>query len=159
MKLAELLAQRKVTVNEIQQLSSRSAQNCVQQEGTLPVEDPTKLLKATCSNIRELEKIKVQISEANRFFRTESGQTISEALAARETLKRIASLYTAMILQVNMNPVSSRYSAKEVINVATVDVTELRKQLDKISQQRRKIETELQQANWTCDLSDMETSK
>ncbi len=47
---------------------------------------------------------------------------------------------------------SNRYSRSEIKVLSTVNVTEIQKQVDRISRQYRELDTKIQAANWNTEL-------
>ena len=50
-------------------------------------------------------------------------------------------------------PDNSRYSRSELRSLSAVNISEVRKEADKIAQRCRELDIQIQQANWSQDLS------
>ncbi len=150
MKLAEALVLRADLQKRIEQLRDRLQQSALVQEGEQPPENPQELLAELERLINELTSLITRINRTNVSAETASGVSITAALARRDTLALQYSVLDAVANRAGDRV--SRYSRTEIRTVPTVDVAALRRQLDRLAEQRRELETALQAANWTSDL-------
>ena len=74
-----------------------------------------------------------------------------EALARRERLQNEHAMLSALC-EAAM-PDNSRYSRSELRSLSAVNISEVRKEADKIAQRCRELDIQIQQANWSQDLS------
>ncbi|MCK3654749.1 hypothetical protein A4G19_02910 [Pasteurellaceae bacterium Macca] len=146
MKLAEALIERADLQRRLEQLSHRLRQNAQYQEGEQPSEDPSELLAEYLSTEEQLQHLVVQINFANQRVTLESGISMIEGLARRDSLKRQHS--TLISLADAATPEQSRYSRSEIKMLSAVNVKTLRKQADEIAKAHRLLDTQIQQANW-----------
>jgi chorismate mutase len=151
MKLAEALIERADLKKQIAGLRWRLEQNAKVQDGEKPAESIEELLPVFDGLSDELEKLVKRINRTNAATPFGAG-ALMDALAERDHLKsRIAtyrSLYDAAAIK------QDRYSRSEIRYVRCVDTAELQKRIDLLSKQYRKLDTEIQAANWATDLSD-----
>lgn len=150
MKLAEALILRADLDKSITEIKERIVANSLVQEGTVPAEDPETLLKEFYKKIDEHEELVVKINVTNLQVKIENGATITSAIAKRDSLKRLYGILKAVTEHASSS--ADRYSRKEILNVSTVDVASIRKKMDKTAEQMRKVDIEIQAANWTNDL-------
>lgn len=149
MKLASALSQRSDLQNRLQEMQTRLNNNAKVQEGMQPAEDPNELLAALDEDSARLETLIRQINKTNAMTIAD-GLSIADRLAARDVLaKKIAVLRN--FLQA-ASQTTDRYSRSEILVHSTVNVPELRKQLDGLSRQLRVLDEKIQELNWLTDL-------
>lgn len=149
MKLAEALSIRKDLQMRIEQLRERLTNNVRVQEGEMPYEQPEELMKELDSCLNQWQKWIYNINVTN--MRTiYDGKTLTQFQAEREVLrKRVSILRSAF--DTASQPVG-RYSRQEIKSVTVIDVKALRKEVDKLSQQLRKLDVTIQTINFTTEL-------
>lgn len=149
MKLAEALHLRADLHKRIAQTGERLKLNSKVQEGDTPSENPEELLEELNRDTEKLQQLIAQINLTNS--KTESeGVTLTEMIAKKDVL----SLKTS-ILRVFLQEASEkveRYSNKEIRILSTVNVQELQKQVDHMSQELRLLDVKIQSLNWSVDL-------
>ena len=150
MKLAEALIERADLQRRLEQLKQRLNQNAQYPEGEEPAESPVSLLAEYRQVAAELEQLIVKINLANNRIQLENGQVMVEALAKRDRLK--AEHNTLINLADAATQTFDRYSRSEIKTLAAIDVKNIRKQIDEIAKQHRKLDTQMQQANWLNDI-------
>ncbi len=149
MKLAEALNLRADTSKRISQLCERLRANAKVQEGDTPSEDPMELLA-------ELERLTAQLEELiSRINLTNSkvvsdGKTLTEMIARKDTLSIKSSILRSFLSDASVR--TDRYSSKEIRIVSTVNVRELQKQSDAVSEEIRRLNVKIQELNWQYDL-------
>jgi hypothetical protein len=150
MMLADALLERAEAQARLADLKRRIAENARVQEGDDPAEDPTELLEEADQVIGRLRELIVAINVTNAATRLPDGATITETLARREELgARIRLLTDAAGKAADRFP---RFGRAEIRDVAMLDVRDLRLRADRVAQERRDLERQLQQANWTTEL-------
>lgn len=152
MKLAEALALRADIQKRIAQLGSRLRLNALTQEGEQPAENPQELLVELERLIGELTSLMNRINQANLRTEVETGVTLTEALARRDTLKQYHDILNAVADAASSQ--GNRYSKTEIRMLPTVDVRALRRQIDDLAQQRRQLDVAIQAANWATELGE-----
>jgi len=150
MKLGEALTLRKQLLVAVGSLRERLKASALVQEGETPPEDPSDLLREFDEIVVQLEGLIARINRTNLATTLPSGATLTDALARRDTL----SLRQGMLRQVAdvAGERQSRYGRAEIRTLATVDVGELRRRADALAKERRELDAEIQQTNWTVDL-------
>ena len=149
MKLAEALILRADLQKRMEQLRERLTVNALTQEGEAPAEDPQLLLRELDRCTGELESLMARINLTNAACQKE-GKTLTELLAKRETLTMKISILRSTLDAASRQVV--RGSRSEVKILSTLDVPELRKELDHLSESLRLLDTSIQSANWLQDL-------
>jgi len=149
MKLAEALSIRKDLQTKIAQLESRICNNVRIQEGDEPSEDPSELLKTLDSCLKQLEGLIAKINATNMHTMVD-GRTLTAMMAEREVLAKRINVLRAVFDKASSS--QDRYSRSEIKYVTMIDVKALSKQIDTLSQKLRKLDIEIQTANFNTEL-------
>lgn len=149
MKLAEALNLRADTAKRLSQLSERLAANAKVQEGDSPAEDPSELLEELDRLTKQLEDLisRINLTNSKTLY---DGKTLTEMIAAKDTLSLKSSILRNFLSASSAK--IDRYSNKEIRVVSTVNVRELQKSSDEISEEIRKLNVKIQELNWSTDL-------
>lgn len=150
MKLAEALLERKNLQGKVEDLRERAAQNALVQEGDEPSELPLELLREMDEAVEQLSSLIRRINATNNVARLENGLAISEAIVQRDMLELRRAGVDGVLDQAAMR--QNRYGRSEIKFVTVVNVTELRKEVDALSQARRELDAQIQALNWSVDL-------
>ena len=150
MKLAEALLERAELKQKLMMLQTRLINNSKTQEGVEPNESPKDLLKELDESTERLEFLITHINKTNEMTKNTKGATISELIAKRDILTQ--KYRVLRLLLDNGSAVINRLTDTEIKILTTFSVTDLQKNVDKISENIRKIDTEIQGLNWTTDL-------
>jgi hypothetical protein len=141
MKLAELIQERGDIQKRIEQLKLRLENNAVKQEKYRTPEDPNDLLKELEGMYSRLEELIVKINMTNN----QNG--FVEMLAKRDVLLNRINAYRNFISSASGSV--NRFTKTEIAIVPNIDVPKLQKKLDELSALHRKLETSIQEKNWT----------
>jgi hypothetical protein len=152
MKLGEALARRSDVQTRIAQVRDRLAATALVQEGDEPPEPAEALLTELEALLDELRELIVAVNRTNAATRLPTGSTLTEALARRDVLGIRHSALKSIIDATTK--AQARYSRSEIRIVRTVDVAALRKSADDAARERRELDAEIQQVNWTVDVMD-----
>ena len=152
MKLGEALARRSELQSHISGLRERLAVSTLVQEGDSPPENPAELIADLDKAANELEALITAINRTNSETEVGPGMTATAALARRDVLGLRHSVLKAAADATAMK--QARYSRSEIRTVRTLDIGELRAQLDQLASERRLLDADIQAANWTVDLVD-----
>lgn len=149
MKLAEALSLRKDLQKRIEQLKVRMNNNVKVQEGDEPDEQPKDLFAELDACLKQLEELIFRINATN--MQTMSGtKTLTQMMAEKDVLtKRIETLRGVFD---HASSKQDRYSRSEIKMVTTIDVKNLGREIDRYSQQLRKLDIEIQSLNFTTEL-------
>ncbi|AMM81722.1 MULTISPECIES: DIP1984 family protein [Pasteurella] len=150
MKLAEALMQRADAQRRLAQLNQRLQQNAKYQEGEKPAEHPADLLLEYQRVADQLEKLVVEINQANHQICLANGMNMVEALAKRDRLKEEHA--TLMKLADAALPEQDRYSRSEIKMLSALDIKAIHQQADQVAKAHRELDVFIQQANWQYDL-------
>jgi len=150
MKLAEALINRADAQKRINQLRERLTRSAKVQEDETPPEDPAELLDEMNRTVAELTRLVKQINRTNAVTELESGVTLIEALADRDTLALKRNVLTALIQAATVT--QSRFSRSEVKYFSTINVQEIQKQVDDLARQYRQLDSRIQEINWQTEL-------
>ena len=150
MKLAEALIRRKAVQENVEQLRMRLLQVAKVQEGDTPAEQPQELLANLEAALQELHTLIVQINRTNLSATLPDGMTLMEAIAQRDVLKLRRSTLEA--LANSAVPIQNRFTRTELKYVPTVDVAELRREIDRLSKTYRELDAAMQAVNWTVEV-------
>lgn len=154
-KLAEALIERKRLMEQYARLCARAEANAKVQEGDTPDEQPAELLTEVAQVLQEIKRLVVQINRTNfqAALPSEPGTTLMEAIAERDRLRAqramLERLGQAARLDVGRGFAVTR---SEIKWRSTVDVADVQKQIDALSQQYRQLDTHIQETNWLVDL-------
>ena len=149
MKLATALSERADLQRRISELGVRLNNNAKVQDGEKPSEDPQELLAELNKDFERLEELVARINHTNN--ETKSGDvTLTDLIAKRDCLKQKIG-----IMRNFLNTASekvSRYSKTEIRILSTVPVSELQKEVDRLSKELRETDETIQGLNWTTEL-------
>ena len=149
MKLATALSERADLQRRIAELSGRLNINAKVQDGEKPSEDPAELLKELNNNFEKLENLIARINHTNNA--TKSGDlTLTDLIAHRDYLKQKIGIMRSFLNTASEKV--TRYSKTEIRILSTVDVSELQKEVDRISKELRETDETIQSLNWTTEL-------
>ncbi len=131
-------------------LKRRIAENARVQDGEVPAEDPSDLLEEADRVLARIRRLIVAVNTTNAATRMADGTTVTEVLARREELGARARLLKEAAEHAGER--MRRYGLSEIREVATLDVKELRDKADRLAAERRALDLQLRQLNWTTDL-------
>jgi hypothetical protein len=134
----------------IEQLRQRLVRSAKVQEGETPPENPTELLAEVERTIAELAQLIKRINKTNTTTVVTGVQTLTDALAERDTLTLKRSVLTGLI-EAAAAP-QMRLGRAEIKLFSTVNVAELQQQADALAKQARELDTQIQELNWRTEL-------
>ena len=150
MLLAEALINRADLQKRIAQLQARLTRNVKVQEGDQPAENPAELLAELDRNIVALTGLIQRINLTNVATELADGQSLTAALAQRDTLAIRRRVLTAVVDAASVN--HHVFSRSEIRFVSTVDVADLQRQADDLARQFRELDAQIQAKNWQVEL-------
>ena len=149
MKIAEALQERAALAKKIDRISVRLNSNALVQEGEKPQEDPAMLMKELNESVAQLEKLISDINLAN-CKTIVNGKSLTEHIAHKDCLvKKISVLQS---LEANSNNLARRASHSEIKIFATIDASDLQKQIDSLSKELRLTDNLIQETNWKTEI-------
>lgn len=149
MKLAEALQIKKDLNLKISNIKRRLENNARVQDGVEPAENPRQLFKELEYVIKSYEEYTSRINLTNSKVEID-GETLTQLLARRESLKLKVSAYDTFIE--NGSELTDRYSNTEIIVRPTLDINEIQKRRDLIAKDLRKLDYKIQETNFIKDL-------
>ena len=152
MKLAEALARRADIQRRIEGMRGRLTAGALVQEGEAPPEHPDALLVEVAELLGELEALISRINRTNLSATIADGTVLTEALARRDVLALRHGLLGTLVRAASERV--SRYGRNEIRILATIEVGPLRRRMDEVAKERRELDTAIQEANWTTELSE-----
>ncbi len=152
MKLAEALSLRADRHKRMLQLTERVKANALIQEGDTPSEDAQELLLEFNRVADEFELLIERINRTNLSVTLADRRSLTAAIARRDVLKFHINIWRQAA---EASAVKQMRSTKSEIKfVSVVNVKEARENVDRFAQELRQLDTQIQEANWTCDLLD-----
>lgn len=149
MKLATALSERADLQKRIADLGNRLKMNAKVQDGEAPSEDPKVLLDELNKDFVRLEELMARINHTNNV--TKSGDvTLTDLIAKRDCLTERIKIMRSFLDSASEKV--TRYSKTEIKIKSTVPVSELQKEVDKLSKELRETDETIQGINWTTEL-------
>lgn len=149
MKLAEALCVRADLQKRIMQIEDRLKSVVKIQEGDEPDEDAENLFSELQQATRQLEEFVYRINRTN-LHAERDGVPITRMIARKDALTlEVGTLRNVLKVAAEKE---SRYSRNEIKYVRTVDTVKLRKKIDSLSAELRKVDLKIQESNWMFDL-------
>lgn len=149
MKLAEALNLRADIAKRINQLNGRLQLNALVQEGDEPAENPAVLLNELDELVSQQEELIARINLTNAKT-VSDGQTLTELIAHKDTLRVRIDVMRAFLSEASKK--ASRGMRSEIRILSTVNVSELRKQVDALEKDFRETDVKIQTLNWNTEL-------
>lgn len=149
MKLATALSERADIQRRIAELGGRLNNNARVQDGEKPSEDPQELLTELNKNFERFEELIARINHTNNETRC-NAITLTDLIARRDCLKQKIGIMRSFLNMASEKV--SRYSKTEIRIISTVSVSELQKEVDRLSKELRETDEKIQELNWTTDL-------
>jgi hypothetical protein len=155
-KLAEALVERKALQERLARLHTRLAASAKVQEGDTPVEQPGELIEEARRILADIKRLTMQINFTNlqtSIPGSGDGTSLMEAIAERDRLRDECNLLEQLSNAARLEP-NRGYGVtrNEIKWRSTVDVADLQRQIDALSQSYRLLDTRIQEANWLTDL-------
>jgi hypothetical protein len=150
LKLAEALAERSDCQKRLEDLKKRMLRSARTQEGEQPAEDSAELLAESERVFARLLELVSAINRTNASTSFDATRTISDAIAERDLTGKQRDFLSAIADASSTR--QDRYSKSEVKFISTLSVTELQKQIDRLSKAFRELDTKLQELNWRTEL-------
>ncbi len=152
MKLSEALSIRADLQKRMARVLERACNCATYQEGTQPPEDANVLYREYGELAAQCEVLVQRINQTNAATRMHGAQTISDAIAARDTLRLRAD--AARRLADAAVDTSPRIGRSEIRTITSIDVPSLRAEVDSLMTQHRLLDHTIQAFNWETDLID-----
>lgn len=154
MKLSEALAARADAQTRLAELRTRISGSARHQEGEPPAEDPNALVEEAERTVTALTALVRRINRTNAATAMGDGAaTITDAIAERDAL---ASRRKILADAANAAQDSGhlRLMRSEIRMVSPLDVAALRRRVDDLAREHRRLDLRIQEANWATELLD-----
>ena len=148
MKLAEALCVRADLQKRIMQIEDRLKSVVKIQEGDEPDEDAENLFSELQQAAQQLEEFVYSINRTNLHAERDD-VPITRMIARKDALTLEVTLRNVLKVAAEKE---SRYSRNEIKYVRTVDTVKLRKKIDSLSAELRKVDLKIQESNWMFEL-------
>ncbi|MGE3076761.1 MAG: DIP1984 family protein [Dehalococcoidia bacterium] len=152
MKLAEALVSRADMQKRMSQLKQRAMNSATYQEGSAPAEDPVALRADYDRMAAELASLVERINRTNLSVTIPSGQSITAAIAERDSLQLRRGFLADLASTANSTQV--RMLRTELRMVSAVPIAEFQRDADDLARRFRELDTSIQATNWSVDLLD-----
>ena len=149
MKLATALSERADLQRRITELGGRLNNNAKVQDGEKPSEDPNELLNELNKDFERLEELIARINYTNNETKS-GGRTLTDLIAKRDCLRQKIGIMRSFLNTASEKV--SRYSKTEIRILSTVPVSDLQKEVDRLSNELRETDETIQGLNWTTEL-------
>ena len=150
MKIAEALMLRADIQTRISELKKRLIRSAKVQEGEKSPENPSDLLVELDHLLRELNQLIKRINKTNSTVEFEKGKSLADVLADRDNISLKRNVLLTLIEAATIQ--QDRYSKSEVKYFSTVDISSIQKEIDRLAKQYRKLDSKIQEKNWTNEL-------
>jgi ABC-type phosphate transport system auxiliary subunit len=150
MKLAEALLLRADIQKKLASLQVRAQKYAVVQEGERPAEDPAIIFRQIDAVADELRRLVFAINRANLQHKLGTGESVTEALAKRDSLALRHRILQSVLDACAKPP--ERYGVKEIRWVTTVNVSEMQGRVDGLAKEIRELNAAIQEAGWRVEL-------
>ena len=150
MKIAEALILRADCQRRVAELKNRIVTNALVQEGEQPAENPQTLVEEHERVAADLLLLVQLINRTNAVTPVEDGQTMTDALALRDSLRLRHKMFESLATTAASR--GDRYSRTEIKSVPTIAVASIRPRMDAIAREFRALDTKIQGLNWQVDL-------
>ena len=151
MFLAEALIRKAVLKKELDALEQRMCESARIPHDEEPVDDYLILLDSYHEKEGELLDISLRIQATNNSAAFKEGETISQAIVRRDSLKRTVSMNNKLLGAATSGG-RGLFSNRDVKYKRVVDMSMVRTSMDNAAKQYRDLDVKLQQLNWNTEL-------
>ena len=151
MFLAEALLRKAALKKELDALEQRMCESARIPHDEEPVDDYLILLDNYRQKEGELLDISIRILATNNSTTFKEGETVSQAIVRRDSLKRTVSMYSKLI-GATTGGGRGLFSSRDIKYKRVVDMDMVRANMDNVAMQYRDLDVKLQQLNWNTDL-------
>ncbi|MCL2059611.1 MAG: DIP1984 family protein [Oscillospiraceae bacterium] len=152
MLLAEALFKKAVLKKELETLEQRMGESARVPHDEEPIDDYLVLLGSYLEKEGELLDMNLRIQTTNISTAFREGETISQAINRRDSLKRIVSMYNKLLSAATGGGSRGIFSSRDVKYKRVVDMDKTRADMSNAAMQYRELDVKLQQLNWNTEL-------
>ena len=150
MKLAQALVDKAALQNKITDLRDRLCANGKIQEGDETAEDLVSLGLELEECLKAHQLASKVIHRMNHLAHMDPNTTIAEGILKKNHLTQIIATYRHILTTCSLKV--DRFSRNEIKQVVKIDLAEVRKKIDEAQAEKRRLDLQLQEANWNTDL-------
>jgi len=151
MLLAEALLRKAVLKKELEALEQRMSESARVPHDEEPVDDYLILLDNYNEKEYELREMSLKILSTNNKTVFTEGETISQAIIRRDSLKRVVSMYNKL-LSAATGGGRGLFSSRDIKYKRIVNMDKVRADMNIKAMQYRDLDVKLQQLNWNTEL-------
>jgi len=151
MLLAESLLRKAVLKKELEALEQRMSESARIPQDEEPADDYLVLLREYSEKENELREMNLRILATNNNAVFREGETISQAIIRRDSLKRVVSMYNKL-LSAAIGSGRGMFASRDIKYRRIVNMDKVRSEMDKTAIQYRDLDIKLQQLNWNTEL-------
>ena len=151
MLLAEALLRKAVLKKELEALEQRMSESARVPHDEEPVDDYLILLDNYNEKEYELREMSLKILSTNNKTVFTEGETISQAIIRRDSLKRVVSMYNKL-LSAATGGGRGLFSSRDIKYKRIVNMDKVRADMNIAAMQYRDLDVKLQQLNWNTEL-------
>ena len=151
MLLAEALLRKAVLKKELEALEQRMSESARIPHDEEPVDDYLILLGIYNEKEYELREMSLKILSTNSKTVFTEGETISQAIIRRDSLKRVVSMYNKL-LSAATGGGRGLFSSRDIKYKRIVNMDKVRSDMNIAAMQYRDLDVKLQQLNWNTEL-------
>ena len=152
MLLAEALLRKAILKKELEALEQRMVESARVPHDEEPADDYLVLLCSYRKKEGELLEMSLRILATNISTAFRAGETISQAIIRRDSLKRVVSMYNKLLSAASGSGNRGLFSSRDVKYKRVVDMEKVRADMDNAAMQYRDLDVKLQQLNWNTEL-------
>ena len=151
MLLAEALLRKAILKKELEALEQRMGESARIPHDEEPADDYLLLLNSYHEKANELLDMSFRILDTNSNTVFGEGETISQAILRRDSLKRVVSMYNKL-LSAATGGGRGLFSSRDVKYKRVVNMDKARSDMNHAAMQYRDLDIKLQQLNWNTEL-------
>jgi len=151
MFLAEALLRKAVLKKELEALEQRMGESARVPHDEEPVDDYLVLLSSYREKEGELLDMSLRILATNSSTAFREGETISQAIIRRDSLKRVVNMHSKL-LGAAIGGGRGLFTNRDIKYRRVVDMDKVRADMDNAAMQYRSLDVKLQQLNWNTEL-------
>jgi len=152
MLLAEALLRKAILKKELEALEQRMVESARVPHDEEPADDYLVLLCSYREKEGELLEMSLRILATNISTAFRAGETISQAIIRRDSLKRVVSMYNKLLSAASGSGSRGLFNSRDVKYKRVVDMEKVRADMDNAAMQYRDLDVKLQQLNWNTEL-------
>lgn len=135
--------------DKIDSVRIRLTKNAKVQEGTEPLENPRELIGELKQTINEYSKLLKSMNVVKNVDIQRQGKDLRETLAEREAITAEKSVLESFLQALKVD--YSKFCTAEVQYINTIDIEEVEKRINELSERYNELEANFKRAAWKVD--------